>query len=253
MNIAYAIDKEGYISHEVMGDFDPAGLVLTAPPTSMVRPRWSGERWVEAASNKRRASVSDEARVAVLLALSREAERVREVVRPLGPYAQAVQEQRLREARALLSGCCKEEPLVLSAEAEAAGLDLKALASQVLEQHAAWARQMGLIEGTLRKHSDRVGKERERAGLAKLEAAGKAALWALVTGVSGTVVLEESAESVEVSEVKESAEVKESTGAVASAELAGTGGVKAPASTAELSAEAVELAKAEELKRAREG
>lgn len=186
MNTAYAIDAEGYLSHEVMGDFDPTGLVLEPPPATLVRPRWNGKSWVESASNKSRATATDQVRIDALLLLSREAERVRELIRPLQPYAMAVQEQKLREARALLQGCCKEEPVVLAAEAAAAGLELKALAAQVLEAHAVWGKQMGQIEAILRRFGDRLRKERERATLLKVQEAGRAALWALVTGVEGS-------------------------------------------------------------------
>lgn len=213
MNTAYAIDADGYISHEVMGDFDPAGLVLDAPPATLIRPRWNGKSWVESGSNKARSSATDQVRVEALLALSREAERVRELIRPLGPQALAVQEQKLREARALLQGCCKDEPIVLSAEAAAAGLDVKTLAAQVLEAHTSWAKQMGQVEATLRKFGDRLLKERERASILKVQEAGRAALWSLVPGLQAAVTAE--AEAADTSATADAVKAEEAVKAEA--------------------------------------
>ena len=40
----------------------------------------------------------------------------------------------VREARAMVSGCCKEEPILLSVLASASGLDIKTLAERVKQE-----------------------------------------------------------------------------------------------------------------------
>ena len=64
-------------------------------------------------------------------------------------------------------------------------MDIKALASQLIESHYQWCKQMARIEEILFKYNARILKDRERGTVTKVADAGRAALWALVmpTGV----------------------------------------------------------------------
>ena len=192
MERAYAVDASGRIQQHVVSNVGGVeGLVTEPVSPSLIQPRWDGKKWVESASNTERSQALADHRRGCITQLQVEAEAVRGALYPMGPHALAVREQKLREARCLLQGGPKEEPVVLAAEASAAGLDLKTLASQVLEQHAAWCKTQGAVEAVLRKHTDRLNKEKERATLSKVLDAGRAALWALVYGQSAAAPVEE--------------------------------------------------------------
>ena len=192
MERAYAVDASGRIQQHVVSNVGGVeGLVTEPVSPSLIQPRWDGKKWVESASNAERSQALADHRRACITQLQVEAEAVRAALYPMGPHALAVREQKLREARCLLQGGPKEEPVVLAAEASAAGLDLKTLASQFLEQHAAWCKTQGAVEAVLRKHTDRLNKEKERATLSKVLDAGRAALWALVYGQSAAAPVEE--------------------------------------------------------------
>ena len=98
---------------------------------------------------------------------------------------------------------------------------------------------MGQVEAVLRKYTDRLNKEKERATLTKVLEAGRAALWALVYGATAAAVDETVVEDAPVEEVAvEDVKSVESLGT--------TGGIKPSreVSDAEIKA-AEERAKAE--------
>lgn len=201
MKTFYRVDAAGRVLQSVSTEADAAELgVAEAPSASLIEPRWDGKKWVESASNTTRSRAFAQHRLECVSALAAEAEVVRAHLFPVGPHALAVREQKLREARCVLYGSPKEEPLILTAEASAAGSDVKTLAAQLIEQHAAWCKTMGQIEAILRKHTDRLSREKERAGLVKVLEAGRAALWAVMYGATPATVEESPVEEARVEE-----------------------------------------------------
>ena len=119
MERAYAVDASGRIQQHVVSNVGGVeGLVTEPVSPSLIQPRWDGKKWVESASNTERSQALADHRRGCVTQLQVEAEAVRGALYPMGPHALAVREQKLREARCLLQGGPKEEPVVLAAEGE---------------------------------------------------------------------------------------------------------------------------------------